>query len=83
MMVRLSEGQAVEVASIGRDSVFGAGAAFGGGISLTSAVVVLPGTASMLDATDFQAAARRSVTFRAMVARHEQALLALARQSAA
>ena len=77
-MVRLSEGQAVEVASIGRDSVFGAGTAFGSGISLTSAVVVLPGTASVLDAADFQAAARRSVTFRAMVAPHEQALLALA-----
>ena len=32
MMVRLSEGQAVEVATIGRDSVFGAGTALGGGI---------------------------------------------------
>jgi signal-transduction protein with cAMP-binding, CBS, and nucleotidyltransferase domain len=32
MMVRLSEGQAAEVATIGRDSVFGAGTALGGGI---------------------------------------------------
>ena len=83
MMMRLLEGQAAEVATIGRDSVFGAGAALGGGISLTSAVVVLPGTASVLAAADFQAAAHRSVTFRAMVARHEQTLLALAQQSAA
>ena len=83
MMVRLSEGQSVEVATIGRDSVFGAAAALDGGISLTSAVVVLPGTASVLDATEFRAALHRSVTFRALVARHEQALLALMQQSAA
>jgi hypothetical protein len=48
MMVRLSGGQMVEAATIGR-------------------------TASVLDAADFRAAAHRSVTFRAMVARHEQA----------
>lgn len=52
------------------------------GNRLTSAVVILPGTASVLDAADFRAAAHRSVTFRAMVARHEQALLATTRQSA-
>jgi CRP-like cAMP-binding protein len=45
--------------------------------------VVLPGTASVLDAADFRAAAHRSVTFRAVVARQEQALLATTRQSAA
>ena len=83
MMVRLSNGQTVEVATIGRDSVFGAAVALGGGISLSSAVVVLPGTASVLDAADFRAAADRSVTFRAMVARHDQALVAMAQQSAA
>jgi len=83
MMVRLSEGQTVGVATIGRDSVFGASAALDGGMSLTSAVVVLPGTASVLDAADFRAMLRRSVGFRATVARHEQALLAMAQQSAA
>jgi len=83
MMVRLSEGQTVEVATIGRDGVFGVSAALDGGISLTSAGVVLPGEASVLDAADFRAAADRSVIFRATVARHEQALLALAQQSVA
>jgi len=77
------EEQAVEVATIGHDSVFGAGAALDSRISSTSAVVVLPGTASVLDAADFQAATRRSVTFRVMVARYEQALLATPQQSAA
>jgi CRP-like cAMP-binding protein len=83
MMVRLSEGQMVEVATVGRDSVFGASAVLDGGISLTSAVVVLPGTASILEAADLRAVADRSPTFRAMLARNEQALLALALQSAA
>jgi CRP-like cAMP-binding protein len=83
MMVRLSEGQSVEVATIGRDSVFGAAVALEGGISLTSAVVVLPGTASVLELADFHAAVDRSVTFRTALARHEQALFALAQQSAA
>jgi CRP-like cAMP-binding protein len=83
IMVRLSNGQTVEVAMVGRDSVFGAEAAFDGGISLTDAVVVLPGTASILAVADFQALVRRSAAFRAALARHEQALLVLAQQSAA
>jgi CRP-like cAMP-binding protein len=83
MMVRLSEGQTVEVATIGRDSVFGAAVALDGGVSLTAAVVVLPGTASVLDAAGLRAAAERSVIFRTTLARHDQAVLALAQQSAA
>jgi CRP-like cAMP-binding protein len=83
MMVRLSEGQTVGVATIGRDSVFDALATFGGGTSLTDAIVLLPGAASILDIADFQAAADRSVVFRTALARHEQALFAQAQQSAA
>jgi CRP-like cAMP-binding protein len=83
LLVRLSEGQTVEVATVGRDSVFGAAAALDGGISLTDAVVLLPGTASMLDIADFRAAADRSVSFRTLLARHEQAVSVHARQSAA
>jgi CRP-like cAMP-binding protein len=83
LLVRLSEGQAVEVATVGRDSVFGAAAALGGGISLTDAVVLLPGTASMLAIADFRAAADRSATLRTLLARHEQAVFAHAQQSVA
>ncbi len=46
-------------------------------------MVILPGTASVIDAADFRVAAHRSVTFRAIATRHEQALLASAQQSAA
>ena len=83
MMVRLSEGQSVEVATIGRDGLLGGAVALDGGVSLTSAVVVLPGTASILEVADFRAAAERSVIFRTALARHEQAVVALAQQSAA
>jgi CRP-like cAMP-binding protein len=83
MLVRLSEGQTVEVAMVGRDGVVGASAALDGGISLTDAVVRLPGTASILDVADFRAAAERSVALRTALMRHEQALTAQAQQSAA
>jgi CRP-like cAMP-binding protein len=83
MTVRLSEGQSVEMAMVGHDSVFGASAALGDGISLTDAVVRLPGTASILKVTDLRAAADRSATLRNVLIRHEQALLAQAQQSAA
>lgn len=83
MIVRLSEGQAIEVAMIGRDSVFGAAVALDGGIALTDAIVLLPGTAAAIEVAHFRAIADRSVTFRAALALHEQALSAQTQQSAA
>jgi CRP-like cAMP-binding protein len=83
MVVRLAEGQAVELAMVGRDSVVGAAAALDGGISLTDAVVRLAGTASILDVANVRAAADRSRMFRTLLARHEQAQFAEVQQSAA
>ena len=83
MMVSLSGGQSVEVAMIGRESIFGAAAALGGRLSLTDAVVVLPGTASVLDVAQLRTAADRSAGLRTTLIRHEQALLIQAQQSAA
>jgi CRP-like cAMP-binding protein len=83
MMVSLTGGQSVEVAMIGRESIFGAAAALGNLVSLTDAAVVLPGTASILDVAQLRAAADRSVAFRTTLVRHEQALLVQAQQSAA
>jgi CRP-like cAMP-binding protein len=83
LVVSLSQGQTVEVAMVGSDSIFGAAAALDGGISLTDAIVMLPGTASIIDVAPFRAAAARSAAFRAQLVRHEQALFAQAQQSAA
>ena len=83
IMVALSEGQTVEVATLGRDSIVGATAALGDGVSLSDAVVLFSGTASILDVTSFRAAAERSATLRNLLARQEQALLAQTQQLAA
>jgi len=83
MVVRLSEGQTVELAMIGRDSILGASAAFGDAISLSEAVVLQPGSAAVLDIAILRAAADRSLALRTLLARHEQALVAEAQQSVA
>src|SRR5665647_2273086 len=49
LVVSLAGGGRVEVASVGHDSIFGAFAALDGKISLTDAIVQLPGAASILD----------------------------------
>ena len=83
LIVELSEGNTVEVAMIGRDSLFGASAAIDGGIALTTAVIQLPGLASTVDLVTLQAASDKSVSFRNKLVRHEQALFVQAQQSAA
>jgi CRP-like cAMP-binding protein len=83
LVVNLSQGQTVEVAMVGSDSIFGAAAALYGGVSLTDTIVMLPGTASILDVAQLRTAADRSACLRALLVRHEQALFAQAQQSAA
>jgi CRP-like cAMP-binding protein len=82
MTVSLSDGHSVEVAIIGRESIFGAAAALGSEISLSDAVVLLPGTASILNVAHLRAVADRNAAFRTTLIRHEQALLMQAQQSA-
>lgn len=83
LVVSLGGGGRIEVASIGNDSILGGAAALDGNISLTDAVVQLPGTASTLDVGVLRTVASQSVAFRTTLIRHEQALFAQAQQSAA
>ncbi len=83
LVVALSEGNTVEVAMVGRDSVFGASAALDGLIALNNAVVQVSGTASTLEIQHLREAAEKSPGFRTTLIRHEQALFAQAQQSAA
>lgn len=83
LVVSLTDGQMVEVAMIGHDSLFGGSAALDGQISLTDAVVALPGSASILDLDRLRAASEESASFRHLLTRHEQALFAQAQQTAA
>lgn len=79
--VGLSEGQMIEVAMLGRDSVVGGGAALADGIAPADAAVLFPGTASALEIPAFRGVATASARFRSLMIRHEQALLAHAQQS--
>jgi CRP-like cAMP-binding protein len=81
IIVGLSEGQAIGIAMLGRDSVVGGGAALADGIALADAVVLFPGKASALEISAFRTIAAISPPFRSLMIRHEQALLAQAQQS--
>jgi CRP-like cAMP-binding protein len=83
LVVSLAGGGRVEVASVGHDSIFGAFAALDGNISLTDAIVQLPGAASILDVGVLRTVASHSIGFLTTLIRHEQALFAQAQQSAA
>jgi CRP-like cAMP-binding protein len=83
LVVSLATEEMVEVAMIGRDNVFGGTTALAGDISLTGAIVQLPGRASTLEVEHLRAAANRSVSFRTTLIRHEQPLFAQTQQSAA
>ncbi|MBB4374092.1 CRP-like cAMP-binding protein [Bradyrhizobium sp. cir1] len=79
--VSLSEGQTIEVAMLGRDSVVGGGAALADGIAPADAVVLFPGRASTLEVAAFRTIAAASLPFRSLMIRHEQVLLVHAQQS--
>lgn len=83
LLVSLSEGQAVEVAMIGRDGVVGAPEAMYDGVALTDAVVLAPGVASVLAVTDLKTLSGQSVAWRRLLTFHQQAVLAQAQQSVA
>ena len=81
-IVELAAGERVEVAMVGRDSVVGASAALGVPVAVTDAVVLLPGTASVIDVDRFRAAVERSEALRTTLVRHGQALFVQAQQTA-
>jgi len=83
LVVSFADGAAVDVVMMGRDSVLGASAAINGGTLSTTAIVRLPGTASVLDAARLRIAVDESAQFRAAVLLHEDATFAQAQQSAA
>ena len=83
LVVKLTKGEHVQVAMIGRGSIFGAFSALGDPIALNSAVVIVPGVASTLDVDRLRAAADESATLRSMLVRHGLAVCAQIQQTAA
>ena len=82
LVVKLAKGESVQIAMIGRDSVFGAFSAMGDTTALSTAVVLVPGMASTLDVDRIRAAADQSATFRAALVRHGLAIFAQIQQTA-
>ena len=81
LVIRLSSGEATEIAMVGRDSMFGASAAFVGPTALTTAMIQSPGTCSVLPIKWLKEAMAQSTTLGTILARHEQAIFVQAQQS--
>ena len=83
LVVGLADGQLIEAAMVGRDSLVGGSAALDGRVALNRGIVQVEGVASILDVDTLREVADQSVAFRTTLIRHEQALFAQAQQSAA
>ena len=81
--VTLSDGRLVEARIVGREGTLGAARGAGERASFTSAVVRLEGKASTIDYASLETFMDRSPAFRALLARHDAAQLAMADQSVA
>jgi CRP-like cAMP-binding protein len=82
LIVNLSKGGHVQIAMIGRDSVFGVFSALGDPVALNSALVLVPGIASTIELERLHAAADQSPTLRALMMRHGLATYAQIQQTA-
>jgi hypothetical protein len=83
LVVALAEGDTVEAAMIGRDSIASGSAALDGKVALNKAIVQIAGSASVLDVEHLRTLADASVAFRTCLGRHDQMILVQAQQSAA
>ena len=81
LVVKLARGEQIQIAMIGRDSIFGSFSALGDPTALNSALVLIPGVASTLDIDRLRAAADQSATFRTTLMRHGLAMYAQVQQA--
>lgn len=82
LVVKLARGEHVQIAMIGRDSIFGAFSALGDAIAMNTAEVLVPGTASTIDLDQLRFAADQSATLRTALVRHGLAVYAQIQQTA-
>src|SRR5271169_4291986 len=82
LVVKLAKGEHVQIAMIGRDSIFGAFSTLGDSTAINSAVVLVPGAASTIELERLREAADRSASLRALLARHGLAVYAQIQQTA-
>jgi len=82
LVVKLAKGEHVQVAMIGRDSLLGTLSIMGDAYALNTAIVLVPGVASVMDLDRLRAAAEQSTTLRSMLTRHGLAVYAQVQQTA-
>lgn len=82
LVVDLARGEHVQIAMIGRQSIFGVFSALGDAVALNRAVVMVPGPASTVDLDRLRMAADQSATLRATMLRHGLAVYAQIQQTA-
>ena len=82
LVVHLERGEHVQVAMIGRASIFGAFSALGDPEAMNGAVVLMPGIAATVELDRLRAAAEQSASLRSLLLRHGQALYAQVLQTA-
>jgi CRP-like cAMP-binding protein len=82
-VVQLAGGEAIEVAMIGREGVFGGTAALYGTLSPTAGIVRFPGAASTIDVAHFKAVADHREALRSALMERQWQNMLLAEQSAA
>jgi CRP-like cAMP-binding protein len=82
LVVKLAKGEHVQIAMIGRDSILGAFSTLGDATAISSAVVLVSGTASTVELDRLRDAAQRSANLRALLARHGLAAYAQIQQTA-
>jgi len=82
IVVKLGKGENVQIAMVGRDSIFGAFTALGDSTPMNAAVVLVPGVASTIELELLRAAAEQSATLRAALVRHGLAVYIQIQQTA-
>jgi CRP-like cAMP-binding protein len=82
LVVKLAKGEHVQIAMIGRDSIFGAFSSLGDPTAINSAVILMAGIASTIEIDRLREATDRSASLRALLARHGLALYAQIQQTA-
>lgn len=82
MVVKLSRGEHVQVAMVGRRSLLGSLSIMGDNFALNTAVVLVPGVASVMDLERLRSAADQSSSLRTLLSRHALAIFAQVQQTA-
>jgi CRP-like cAMP-binding protein len=83
LVVELEAGERVEVAMVGPDGILGVFAALGEPVALINAIVMLPGSASVIEVDQLRSVFLQNATMRETMVRHGQALFVQAQQTAA